>query len=60
MNENDPKLKRIREEVEKEFPDDPSLQQIHIARKMIAEEAAAKGLGFLEYVRSRARELSQT
>jgi len=38
--------------VEEEFPNDPALQQVHIARKIIAKEAELKGLGFLEYIKS--------
>ena len=45
-------LQEIRTMVEKEFPDDPALQQVHIARKIIAKEAELEGLSFLEYVKS--------
>ena len=45
-------LQEIRTMVEKEFPDDPALQQVHIARKIIAKEAESEGLSFLEYVKS--------
>jgi hypothetical protein len=45
-------LARITQSVEIEFPDDRALQQVHIARKVIAYEAAAKGLTFMEYVGS--------
>jgi hypothetical protein len=38
--------------VEEEFPNDPALQQVHIARKIIAREAELKGLSFLEYIKS--------
>ncbi|MBT9169048.1 MAG: hypothetical protein DDT19_02400 [Syntrophomonadaceae bacterium] len=44
-------IEGIRKMVEEEFPDDPALQQVHIARKIIAKEAESEGLGFLEYVR---------
>ncbi len=44
-------IKKIRILVEKEFPEDPALQQIHIARKIIAKEAQFEGLSFLEYVK---------
>lgn len=50
LNEKD--IEAIRKKVAKEFPDDPALQQIHIARKIIAREAELKGLSFTEYVRS--------
>ena len=38
--------------VEEEFPEDPALQQIHIARKIIAKETELKGLTFLEYTKT--------
>ena len=44
-------IEEIRRMVEKEFPDDPALQQVHIARKIIAKEAEYEGLSFLEYVK---------
>ncbi len=44
-------IKEIRIAVEKEFPEDPALQQVHIARKLIAKEAESEGLSFLEYIR---------
>jgi len=43
-------LEEIRKEVESEFPDDPALQEIHIARKIIAREAEKEGLSYLEYI----------
>ncbi len=45
-------LEEIREMVEAEFPNDPALQQIHIARKIIAKEAEHEGLSYLEYIKS--------
>jgi hypothetical protein len=45
-------MKIIKKEVEKEFPADPALQQVHIARKIIAREAANKGLDFFDYIQS--------
>ena len=38
VNKND--IKKIKKMVEEEFPNDPALQQVHIARKIIAREAA--------------------
>lgn len=48
-NEDIEEIKRL---IEEEFPDDPALQQVHIARKIIAKEAELKGLSFLEYIKS--------
>ncbi|MCD6521662.1 hypothetical protein J7K56_02705 [Candidatus Calescamantes bacterium] len=44
-------IEEIKRAVEKEFPDDPALQQVHIARKIIAKEAQLEGLSFFEYVK---------
>jgi len=44
-------LEEIRKAVEKEFPEDPALQQVHIARKIISKEAELEGLSFLEYIK---------
>lgn len=45
-------MEEVRKMVESEFPDDPALQQVHIARKIIAKEAELEGMSFLEYVKS--------
>ncbi len=42
----------IRKMVEEEFPDDPALQQVHIARKILAKEAEYEELSFHKYIRS--------
>jgi len=39
MNKTQEKNKKIRRTVEKEFPEGPALQQVNIARKIIAKEA---------------------
>jgi len=44
-------MEEIRKVVEKEFPEDPALQQVHIARKIIIKEAQLEGLSFLEYIK---------
>ncbi|MFQ5910851.1 MAG: hypothetical protein ACE5IJ_09065 [Thermoplasmata archaeon] len=45
-------MERIRRSVERDFPNDPALQQVHIARKIIAMEAKLKGFTFAEYVKA--------
>lgn len=45
-------MEMIRKRVEAEFPNDPALQQVHIARKIIARESELEGFSFLEYVKS--------
>jgi len=44
-------MEGIRKKVAEEFPHDLALQQVHIARKIIAREAELQGLNFLEYVK---------
>jgi len=50
IKEND--IKKIKKMVEEEFPNDPALQQVYIARKIIAKEAELRGMSFLEYIKS--------
>jgi hypothetical protein len=45
------KKKDIIAAVKREFPHDPALQQVHIARKILSLEAKLEGLTYLEYVR---------
>jgi hypothetical protein len=42
--------KEIKEKIEQEFPGDPGLQQIHIARYLISQETKEKGLNLQEYI----------
>ena len=44
-------IEEIKKEIESEFPNDFALQQIHIARKIIAKEAAKKGLSYFDYIK---------
>lgn len=53
-------MKEVRKMIEAEFPDDPALQQVHIARKIIAREAELEGLSFLEYIKSRGLRVGNT
>ena len=45
-------IEKIKQIVERDFPHDPALQQVHISRKIIAKEAELEGMSFLEYVKS--------
>ncbi len=45
-------MESIKKEVEKEFPADPALQQVHIARKIISKEAEKRGMDFFDYIQS--------
>ena len=42
--------RKIKEEIEREFPGDPALQQIHIARRTISKEAREKGVTLQNYI----------
>jgi len=48
---NDKEIEKIKREVEREFPNDPAMQQVHIARKIIAKKAKKKGLTYLKYIK---------
>ncbi len=50
------RIDEIKREVEKEFQNDFALKQIHIARKLLAEEAKDKGINFWEYIKMQAKE----
>ncbi|MBU7027743.1 MAG: hypothetical protein HXS48_12475 [Theionarchaea archaeon] len=45
-------MEEIKKMVKEEFPHDPALQQVHIARKIIAKEAEHEGLTYFEYIKS--------
>jgi hypothetical protein len=50
-------LEKIQKDVELEFPNDFALQQVHMARKIIAKEAEKKGLSYLEYIKQSIKEM---
>jgi hypothetical protein len=50
-------IKKITIEIEKEFPDDPALQKIHIARKIILTEAEKKKVSYLTYIREEVKKI---
>jgi len=56
---NKEEVEKITKEIEKDFPDDLALQQVHIARKIIAKEAELKGLKYLDYIKLINDELNQ-
>ena len=41
----------IIKEIEAEFPHDPALQQVHIARKIISRKAELEGLSVFEFIK---------
>jgi hypothetical protein len=49
-------LDKIKKDVEAEYPNDPAMQQVHIARKIIARKAELSGLSFFEYIKKLERE----
>jgi len=50
--------RKIEAAVKKEFPNDPALQQVHIARKVLVRKAELEGLSFGEYIMKRHRRKS--
>jgi hypothetical protein len=50
-------IRQIKKAVAEEFPDDPAMQQVHVARKILAKEAQVQRLGFVEYVKSLRKEV---
>lgn len=50
------RAEEIKRDVEREFPNDFALQQVHIARKLLAEEAKEKGINFWEYIKMQVKE----
>ena len=49
-------LDKIKKDVEAEYPNDPAMQQVHIARKILARKAELSGLSFFEYIKKLERE----
>ena len=47
-------IEEIRREVMEEFPDDPALQQVHIARRILSLEAQKQGKSVAELARTAA------
>jgi len=56
-NAKEKDIEEIRKVIEEEFPNDPALQHVHIARKIIAKEAGLEGLSFLEYIKSPGKQI---
>jgi hypothetical protein len=50
LDKND--MDEIKKEIEREFPNDLALQQVHVARKILAREAELKGMKYLDYIKS--------
>ena len=45
------KMEKIIKEVEREFPNDFALQEVHIARRVLEEEAKEKGMDVVDYIK---------
>ena len=54
---NEKEIEKIEEEIKLEFPNDIALQQIHIARKIIAKEAEKKGIKYLDYIKLNTKDM---
>ena len=55
--EKEVNIERIKKEIELEFPNDFALQQVHIARKIMAKEAKLKGITYFEYIKQLSKDL---
>ncbi len=55
----DEELEYFKKEIEREFKNDPALQQIHIARKIISMEARERGLSFTEFIKEEIKKLKE-
>ncbi|MBE0477538.1 hypothetical protein IBX65_00255 [Candidatus Aerophobetes bacterium] len=53
------KIMKIKRDVEKEFPGDFALQQVHIARKLLSEEAKEKNLSLWRHIKMQAKEVEK-
>ena len=51
MDSKPDRIGELRREVEQEFPHDKALQEIHLARLLILEEAKRSGDDLMRYVR---------
>jgi hypothetical protein len=49
--------KKIQTDVEKEFPEDYALQQVHIARKLLSEEAKKRGIELWKFIKMQVKEI---
>ena len=52
-------MEKIKKSMEKEFKDDPALQQVHIARQIIKKEAELSGLSYIEYIKQEMSKIKQ-
>ncbi|TFF88339.1 MAG: hypothetical protein EU550_01480 [Promethearchaeota archaeon] len=51
-------VEQIKKEMEHEFPNDMALQQVHIARKILAKEAELKGISYFDYINQLSKDLN--
>ena len=49
------RVEEIKKDVEREFPNDFALRQVHIARKLLAEEAREEGITLWKYIKKQAK-----
>jgi len=57
--DEDEELNEIVKAAEREFPEDPALQQIHIARGILSKEAKKAGLSYAEFIRAESRKTEE-
>ena len=52
------KEKKLREKVERDFPKDPALQEVHYARLKIHEQTQGMSIAeYIEYIKRKARKV---
>lgn len=49
--------RKIWRDIEKEFREDFALQQVHIARKLLSEDAKKRGIEFWKYIKMQAQKI---
>ena len=52
------RIERIKKDVEREFPEDFALQQVHVARKLLSEEAKEKGMSLWKYIKTQIKDVT--
>ncbi len=56
---NEQEKQKIVKAVEAEFPHDPALQQVHIARRILAREAELAGMSLYNYLKQLSHEIPE-
>ncbi len=54
---SDEEIRSLQTPVQREFPDDLALQEVHLARQILSKEAEQCGMPYLQYIKTLARQL---